>query len=337
MPTTRFAFRFSLFTLMGLAGHALAANEKPFEPEMVAIKAGQFTMGSNHWKSTSPEHTVSVKAFKLGKYEVTVKEFAQFVNATSYKAPRQCIQMAGNPWFASMAGSWNANTLSRSRFEPVTCIGPKDAEAYLKWMAAETGKPYRLPTEAEWEYAHRAGSTRKYPFGNNEELACRYGNIADRSAEAAFKRDYDGLESKSHVGVSPCDDKSDYASIVGMYEPNAFGLYDTLGNVSEFVQDCMKPNYAEAPADGSAAVEAKCGTRVNRGGNWHWEGWAAYRRGGMPEDVIGALEGFRVALDMDGSADETAPGAPCAFAVELAAEQRKEREKRGQRAEIPAS
>jgi len=115
------------------------------------------------------------------------------VNATSHKVPRQCIQIAGKPWFASMAGSYNENTLSRSRFEPVTCIGPKDAEAYIQWMAKETGKKYRLPTEAEWEYAHRAGSPHKYPFGNNELLACRYGNIADRSSEAAIKRDYDGL------------------------------------------------------------------------------------------------------------------------------------------------
>ena len=333
MPFKRLGF----LVLMCCASQAWAANEKPFEPEMVAIKAGQFTMGSNKWKSTSPEHTVSVKAFHMGKYEVTVREFSQFINATGYKAPRQCIQMAGNPWFASMAGSWNANTLSHSRFEPVTCIGPKDAEAYIKWMAKETGKKYRLPTEAEWEYAHRAGSPHKYPFGNNEELACRYGNIADRSAEAAFKRDYNGLESNTHVGVAPCDDKSDYASIVGMYQPNAFGLHDTLGNVSEFVQDCMKPNYTGAPSDGKAVIDAKCESRANRGGNWHWEGWAAYRRGGAPEDFVGALEGFRVALDMDGPAEAVVKSAPSAFAVELAAEQQKEREKRRKRAEIPAS
>ncbi len=333
MQTKRLAF----LILIGLSGPALAANEKPFEPDMVAIKAGQFTMGSNSWKTTSPEHTVSIKAFKMAKYEVTVKEFAQFINATDYKAPRQCIQMAGNPWFASLAGSWNANTLSRSRFEPVTCIGPKDAEAYLKWMSKETGKKYRLPTEAEWEYAHRAGSTHKYPFGNNEELACRYGNIADRSTEAAIKRDYDGLDSKSHVGVAPCDDKSDYASIVGMYEPNAFGLYDTLGNIAEFVQDCKKPNYVGAPADGTAVIDAKCEARVNRGGNWHWEGWAAYRRGDMPLDVIGALEGFRVALDMDGAPESAVKTPPSAFAIELAAEQQKEREKRSKRAALPAS
>ena len=328
--------KLTFLILMGLASHTLAANEKPFEPELVAIKAGQFTMGSNKWKSTSPEHIVAVKAFKMGKYEVTVKEFGQFINATGYRAPRQCIQMAGNPWFASMAGSWNANTLSHSRFEPVTCIGPKDADAYIQWMAKETGKKYRLPTEAEWEYAHRAGSTRKYPFGNNEGLACRYGNIADRSAEAAFKRDYDGLESKTHVGVAPCDDKADYASIVGMYQPNAFGLHDTLGNISEFVQDCMNANHDGAPVDGSAVRDAKCESRVVRGGNWHWEGWAAYRRAGQGSDFVGTLEGFRVALDMDGAPESPVKNTPSAFALELAAEQQMEREKRSKRAEIPA-
>lgn len=333
MPIKRLTF----LILLGLAGHALAANDKPFEPEMVAIKAGKFTMGSEKWKTSSPEHTVTIKAFKMGKYEVTVKEFAQFINATNYQAPRQCIQMAGNPLFASMAGNWNANTLSHSRFEPVTCIGPKDAEAYLKWMSEQTGKKYRLPTEAEWEYAHRAGSVHKYPFGNNEALACRFGNIADRSAAAAFKRDYDGLDATQNVGIAPCDDKADYASIVGMYEPNAFGLHDTLGNVAEFVQDCMKPNYTGAPADGSAVIEAKCEMRANRGGSWHWEGFAAYRRGSMPENLVGALEGFRVALDIDGKSNSEAKGVPSAFAIELAAEQQKEREKRSKRAEIPAS
>ncbi|QNA89944.1 formylglycine-generating enzyme family protein [Massilia sp. Dwa41.01b] len=336
MPAPRFNLVFAFLVLTGPGAHALAADDKPFEPETMAIPAGSFTMGSNYWKSTSPERAVQVKAFRMGKYEVTVREFGRFVNATGYRAPRQCIQMAGNPWFASMAGSWNANTLSRSRYEPVTCIGPKDAEAYLAWMSKETGKKYRLPTEAEWEYAHRAGSTRKYPFGNNEELACRYGNIADRSAEAAFKRDYDGLDSKSHVGVAPCDDKSEYASIVGMYEPNAFGLHDTLGNVSEFVQDCFKPGYTGAPADGSAAVEAKCVARVNRGGNWHWEGWAAYRRGDMPEDLVGALEGFRVALDVDDADDVVATAATSEFAAELADARQKERDRRSQRAAIKA-
>ncbi len=329
--------RLACLILIGLSGPAMAANE-PFEPEMVSIKAGQFTMGSNNWKSTSPEHPVSVKAFKMGKYEVTVKEFTQFVNATRHKVPRQCIQMAGNPLFASLAGNYNANTLSHSRFEPVTCITPKDAEAYLAWMSKETGKKYRLPTEAEWEYAHRAGSVRKYPFGNNEELACRFGNIADRSAAAAFARDYDGLDARQYVGVAPCDDKADYASIVGMYQPNAFGLHDTLGNIAEFVQDCMKMGYTGAPADGSAVVDPKCEARVNRGGSWHWEGFAAYRRGSMGVNDVGSLEGFRVAMDIDGDRDAkpTKSTGPSAFALELAAEQQKEREKRSKRAELPA-
>lgn len=328
--------RLTILVLLGLAGHAMAEGEKPFEPEMVTIKAGKFTMGSNNWKSSSPEHSVSVKAFKMGKYEVTVKQFGQFIAATNYKAPRQCTQMAGNPLFASMAGSWNANTLSHSRFEPVTCIGYKDVQAYITWLARETGKKYRLPTEAEWEYAHRAGSMQKYPFGNNESLACRYGNIADRSADAAFKRDYNGLDSKLYSGVAPCDDKADYASIVGMYEPNAFGLHDTLGNVSEFVQDCMKPDYTGAPADGSAVTDAACKSHVVRGGTWHWEGFGAYRRMGMEDSFVGALEGFRLALDIDG-APEQAKQAPSSFALELAAEQQKERDKRSKRAEIPAS
>ena len=101
--------------------------------------------------------------------------------------------------------------------------------------------------------------------------------MGDQAAEAAIKRDYDGLESKDHVGVVPCDDKSGYASVVGLYKPNAFGLYDMVGNIMEFTQDCY---------------EGDCTKRILRGGTWHWS--PSVKFGTPPADWIGSLEGFRI-------------------------------------------
>ncbi|ATQ78816.1 sulphatase-modifying factor 1 [Massilia violaceinigra] len=315
---------------------ALAAPDlTPIEPQMVTIKAGQFMMGSARAANTQPVHSVTLKAFRIGKYEVTAAEFQRFAEATRYKAPRMCLQMASKRWFTSVPNEFvDAATLqSVSKFEPATCIGWNGADAYVKWLAKETGKKYRLPSEAEWEYASRAGGSGRYFFGNDETQACRYANLADRSAEAAIRRDFDGLEAREHVGVIPCDDKAGYASIVGMYEPNAFGLHDTLGNIAEFVQDCEHDTYAGAPTDGSAWVDAQCKARSLRGGSWHWRGFHASHRGAMPPDFIGALEGFRVAEDIVAPAPTETKPSP--FDLELAQAQQAERARRAALADIP--
>ena len=122
-----------------------------------------------------------------------------------------------------------------------------------------------------------------------------------------------------------------------MYEPNAFGLYDTLGNIAEYVRDCMKTGYTGAPVDGSAVTDPTYETRITRGGSWHWEGLGAHSRVGLRADFVGTLEGFRVALDIDGAPEKGSTSTPSASAWELAAEQQKERDKRSKRAEIPAS
>ncbi len=328
--------KLALITCLSLfAGSAAGADKVlPIEPPMVTVKGGAYMMGSLRAASSQPVHEVAIKAFRMGKYEVTAAEFQRFVEATNYKFPRMCIQMAGSKWFANVPGEFSAGTTlqSVSKFEPATCIGWKGADAYVKWLAKETGKQYRLPTEAEWEYAHRAGSTQRYFFGNDETRACRYANLADRSAEAAIRRDFDGLESKEHVGVIPCDDKAGYASIVGMYEPNAFGLHDTLGNVSEYVQDCGSDDYKDAPKDGSAFTGGQCKDRGLRGGTWHWRGFHLAARSAMPADFIGSLEGFRIAEDLGAA---RAPDAkPSAFETELAQAQAAERARRSAIAEI---
>ncbi len=307
------------------------------EPPMVAIQGGEFMMGSDRNKMSQPIHNVVVKPFALGKYEVTVKEFRQFVEATNYRASRFCRQMAGKRGFAVLSGSWNENTLPSSEYHPVVCIGWNAMEAYVQWLSKETGKKYRLPSEAEWEYANRAGSTRAYAHGNDEFEVCRHGNVADRSAEAALRRDYDGMESKNYVGVAPCDDKSDYASVVGMYQPNAFGLFDMLGNVAEALQDCFHETYVGAPGDGAAWPAPDCKERAKRGGSWHWPAPHASARGAMMVTDVGALEGFRIAQDVDGKVESVEKRGPSAFELELGKVQQAERERRAKLAEIPAA
>lgn len=303
----------------------LWADTKPIEPSMVRIGAGQFLMGSDQdikfydqiVKDHQPSHLVTLKAFNLGKYEVTVKEFAQFIAATHYPASEKCIQMHDKNWFDEVPGSWQKNSTLGNEFEPVTCIGWKAAQAYVQWLAKETGRHYRLASEAEWEYAARAGSSSRFYWGEDGNQACRYANIADQAAEARIKRDYDGLESKDHVGVVPCDDQSGYASIVGMYLPNAFGLYDMIGNANEFVQDCYVDGYIGAPVDGSARENGECEERVLRGGAWHWAAFTASQRIYMPEDFIGAIEGFRIAETLDETNPASAHSSTSTFELEL--------------------
>ena len=125
----------------------------------------------------------------------------------------------------------------------------------------------------------------------------------------------------------PCDDKAGYASIVGMYEANAFGLHDTIGNLNEFVEDCWHDSYAGAPSDGSAWITGECQTRVLRGSAWHWRPPHASARVHTAPDAIDAMIGFRLAEDLSGSAEPAR--APGVFETELAQAQRVERERRG--------
>ncbi|MES2674192.1 MAG: formylglycine-generating enzyme family protein [Pseudomonadota bacterium] len=295
---------------------------------MMTIPAGEFLMGSDDHERSKPVHKVKVKTFNLGKYEVTNKEFRQFIDDTHYPVTETCIQMKDKNWFSELPRNWENHTLRGSEFEPVVCIGWKAMQAYTDWLAQKTGKKYRLPSEAEWEYAARAGSSTKYAFGDDETQACRYANIGDRAQEAAFKRDYDGLDSKSHTGVADCDDSAGYASIVGMYKPNAFGIYDTLGNVVELLQDCAHDNYLGAPNDGSAWIDGECKAHSMRPTSWHWQGMGIASRGKLPDDFYGALEGFRVAEDISEGTVIVKKRRPTVFEKELAKEQKLERKRR---------
>ena len=208
--------------------------------EMVTIPGGRFQMGCVSGKSCErnekPVHGVRMASFEMSKYEVTFEEYDRFTAETG----RERVDDEG----------WG-----RGR-RPVINASWSDAVAYTEWLSAKLGEPYRLPTEAEWEYAARAGSGTQYHFGNNREQLCRYANHADRTT------DYDGRNKACSDGVGKM------TATVATYQPNAFGLYDMHGNVGEWVGDCLNKRYKSAPSDGSAWESGDCSLRVFRGGTW---------------------------------------------------------------------
>jgi len=274
-------------------------NKSAIEPIMATIPAGSFEMGSMASESSQPIHNVNISEFSMGKYEVTVNEFRQFVEATNYPAPQECRNEL-NGWFrAYTKGNWETNALNTSEFQPVVCINWQAANAYVNWLAKETGKPYRLPSEAEWEYAARAGTKTDYFFGEDPGLTkvCDYANTADLTGETILQRDSNTSYYNWEGELSHCNDHSAYASIVGMYKANQFGLHDVVSNVLEMLADCRSEDYSNTPKDGSAYIDEKCERRSTRGGSWHWSHWPSAQRGSIPEDFSGGVDGFRVALD----------------------------------------
>ncbi|SFL16024.1 Formylglycine-generating enzyme, required for sulfatase activity, contains SUMF1/FGE domain [Falsiroseomonas stagni DSM 19981] len=215
-------------------------------PEMVVIPAGRFTMGSPPSETGRDSHegpqreVVVSRALAVGKFEVTFAEWDA------------CVAAGGCGHRPSDHG-WG-----RGR-QPVMNVSWDDAQGYVRWLSSRTGRGYRLLTEAEWEYAARAGTTTRFTFGDNESHICRFGNGADQTARL----------SNPGRPVAPCDDGYVNTAPVGSFAANRFGLHDMHGNVWEWVQDCYVAQYAGASADASQALESGgCSARVVRGGSW---------------------------------------------------------------------
>ncbi|MFN0315377.1 MAG: formylglycine-generating enzyme family protein [Burkholderiales bacterium] len=203
-------------------------------PRMVVIPAGPFVMGSyaseaNRQEDEGPPHAVTIaKPFAVGKFEVTFEEWDACVLA------RACAPADDSGW-------------GRGK-RPVINVNYDQALGYTEWLSEQTGQPYRLLSEAEWEYAARAKTDMARHWGNSASQACRFANVDD----------------KTHG----CNDGYVNTAPVGSYTQNAFGLHDMLGNVWEWVEDCWNGNYSGAPADGRVWATGDCSRRVFRGGSW---------------------------------------------------------------------
>jgi formylglycine-generating enzyme required for sulfatase activity len=233
-------------------------------PEMVVVPPGSFTMGSpsnekGRFDNEGPQHTVTIsRAFAVGKFTVTIDQFADFVKEAGYDAGSKCWTFEDrsfrNPGFPQTGA------------HPAVCLNWDDARAYVAWLSKKTGKPYRLLTEAEWEYAARArtepGSYPSYFFGDNENDMCRYGNGADQTAKSEI------AGAKDWTTFMNCSDGYAYTAPVGSFRANAFGLFDVHGNAWQWLEDCWHENYQNAPTDGSAWISGDCSRRVLRGGSW---------------------------------------------------------------------
>jgi len=271
-------------------------------PEMTLIPAGAFTMGTTEaqkeqlqaaglWNEEYfavelPAREVSVPAFALARTEVTIAQFQAFIEATGYRPSGVCWGLQQGDYGFRERINWRHTGYEQGPDHPVVCVTWWDAQAYARWLSLRTGETYRLPTEAEWEYAARAGTQTHYFWGDNPDAGCAYMNGADETALRTFP----------NAAVVDCDDGALYTAPVASYQPNAFGLSDMTGNVFEWVQDCHG-DYDPERADSAAVVTGNCTFRVVRGGSWSLRPVylrSAYRDRGAPTLRVNSF-GFRLA------------------------------------------
>jgi formylglycine-generating enzyme required for sulfatase activity len=232
------------------AGRTSAADPKPRVPEMVSIPGGKFVMGGSE-ASELPVHQVTVGPFALGKFPVMVGEWKECV------AAKACADLAAGP-----------------DDNPVTNVSYNDAQDYLAWLSRVAGKPFRLPSEAEWEYAARGGQRTKFWWGDQMRVGMA-----------------------NCTGCNEADDASQPLK-VGRFQANPFSLFDMGGGIDQWVADSWHKDYQGAPVDGSAWVDEKGFVRVIRSGSWKND--ASYVRPGSRDNYDARIRypthGFRVAL-----------------------------------------
>lgn len=247
-------------------------------PEMVVLPAGKFTMGTPETEvgrepDEGPMHEVTfAKAFAMSRFQITAGEWDSYVKETGVKIAngdtrpgRECV--ASKPRY------------KQEPRQPAVCMDFADVQAYVAWLSKKTGQNYRMVSEAQREYAARAGSTGPFPFP------------FDAEGEYSIAK---------HANTYGPTDGYSFSSPVGSYPPNAFGVYDMHGNVYEWIADCEHPNYVGAPTDGSAWVEPGCESYNIRGNDW---GEApVFSRSGNRNNIYpstrGDWIGFRVVRDL---------------------------------------
>lgn len=316
-------------------------------PEMVVIPPGKFLMGATPAEqsgpmagfisSALPQHEVTIGyRFAIGRYEVTTDQFRAFTEDTGTKVGGVCgIRLAEKgpmarkfngtlhpdhdrshtgPFYVEIVdGSYSQPGLPVTGSQPAVCVSRNEIKAYLAWLSTRTGRSYRLPTEAEWEYAARAGTQTAAFFGDDLGQACRYANFGDRASGYQA-----GMAAPCSEAISPL-----WTADVGSYEANPWGLHDMSGNVQEALEDCWFDTYEGAPADGSPRLRDDCQLFVARGGDYelmHFSMTASERLffGYVPESpsVQGPdaafngrsnVMGFRVATSLDESAWDLQP------------------------------
>ena len=225
-------------------------------PEMVVIPPGSFLMGSpaseqGRLDREGPQRTVNIgRSFAAGKFEVTRGQFGRFVQEAGYSTGAGCYAWDGTKFALDSNRDWRNPGFVQTDTDPVACVTWQDAKAYTEWLSRKTGKRYRLLSEAEWEYAARAGTSTAFSTG---------ANINPTQANYRADQSYAGsVTGVWRQGTAP----------VGSFPANAFGLHDMHGNVWEWTEDCWNENYNGASSDGGVWSAGDCSRRVLRGGSW---------------------------------------------------------------------
>jgi formylglycine-generating enzyme required for sulfatase activity len=254
-------------------------------PEMVLVPAGEFMMGSpenetERYAQEGPQHKVKIsRPFTLGKLKITRDQFETFLRETSYSIGDRCYTIEGGEVEERVGRSFGNPGFVQEGNHPAVCVNWYDARSYVEWLTRKTGKLYRLPSEAEWEYAARAGTTTPFWWG---------GSITPEQAN------YDG--STVYAGGDKGENRQKTVP-VDNFEPNAWGLYQVHGNAFEWVEDCWNDSYRNALADASAMLIGNCTRHVRRGGAWNYPAAtlrSAYRDS-RPGTTRGSNMGLRVA------------------------------------------
>ena len=299
-------------------------------PEMVVIPAGSFLMGSPveetdrenmaaegdtaagpgegegrpvirgtrpqvaSWEKPLVEVTIA-KPLAVSRFEITVGEYSAFIDGTARWASGGCraYNDDGSMFETKLGLTWRDPDFEQSDRSPVVCVNWYDAFRYTEWLSFITGETYRLLSESEWEYAARAGTQTARYWGNGIDEACEYSNVGDLDMADAL-----GWRNREFT----CRDGAVFTAAVGSYKPNAFGLYDMLGNVWEWIEYCWHWNHAGHPTDGSAWTTGDCTERrINKGASWSHYPWgmrAAVRNPAGIETRYNTT-GIRVAREID--------------------------------------
>jgi formylglycine-generating enzyme required for sulfatase activity len=279
-------------------------------PELAVVPPGQFMMGSepdapelDAASGESPPVELSfTRPFLVSTREITVGEFRRFVEATGAKSVPGCRVWSGGQWVQDHDRSWRDPGFAAAPRDddPVVCVSWDDARAYAEWLSKLSGKRYRLPSEAEWEYVARGGTSFPRFWGERDSredlalsLACDYANVYDVSAVDALRFPYPNAR---------CSDGATWLAPVARYKPNAFGVYDIIGNAREWVMDCYTGSYAGRPQDARAWTwQGGCERKGVRGGSFASRPRDA-RAPARGSELTGHRQsdlGFRVARDYE--------------------------------------
>lgn len=276
-------------------------------PELVTIPAGTALLGSTAEERAragivpifgdreGPVYRVTfARPYAIGRTEITRGQYRAFAEATQRRDGDSCgiHDAKADSWSPKPGYSWRKPGFAQDDSHPAVCISYDDAVAYTRWLTTKTGKPYRLPSDAEWEYAARGGTTTAYYWGDAPEAGCTAGNIISIGTILALG------SPPSMADRFACTNPRSFTMPVASFPPNPFGLYDMTGNAFELVADCNGKDNKDAHPDGTARTTGACDRHYLKGGAFHTPFWLlrpAVRGAPLPADMHMFTMGFRIA------------------------------------------